>query len=146
MQNFSQQSFGYTIKKGSSKIATDHLKERRFPWNPTTFQGVIWVLKGIGSTVSLSRPDQNFCTDMHESQRGLIVTLCKTVSVNFSYWLLFFNCSCSERTIDLQAFLAVLDTRCELDSSGEVCRRTCHAIGRSDGSCVGAEVTENQIW
>jgi len=54
-------------------------------------------------------------------------------------------CHCSERTIDLQSFLAVLDTRCELDSSGEVCRRTCHAIGRVDGSCVGAQVTENQI-
>ena len=42
-------------------------------------------LKGLVSTVSLSRQDQNLCTDdlflvcfelkVHESQRGLIVTL-----------------------------------------------------------------------
>merc|ERR1712111_61992 len=44
------------------------------------------------------------------------------------------HCSCSERSIDLKTLKAMVPSRCNLGE--EVCRSSCHAIGRRDGACV----------
>ena len=43
------------------------------------------------------------------------------------------DCWCSEKRIDLDAFKAILPSRCDLDL--KFCQGTCHAIGRRDGFC-----------
>ena len=48
------------------------------------------------------------------------------------------NFSCSEFSIDLDTLKALVPSRCDLDV--EVCRRTCHAIGRREGMCLDDEI------
>ena len=48
------------------------------------------------------------------------------------------NFSCSEFLIDLDTLKALVPSRCDLDV--EVCRRTCHAIGRREGMCLDDEI------
>ena len=57
------------------------------------------------------------------------------------FYIQFFkntNFSCSEFSIDLDTLKALVPSRCDLDV--EVCRRTCHAIGRREGMCLDDEV------
>lgn len=48
------------------------------------------------------------------------------------------ECICSEFYIDLDTLKALVPSRCDLDV--EVCRRTCHAIGRREGMCLDDKV------
>merc|ERR1712226_102121 len=44
------------------------------------------------------------------------------------------DCNCSERSISLDSFKALLPSRCHLGESA--CAGTCNALGRSGGKCV----------